>query len=166
MWPIWSLLINTTPEQLQKLSLKLQGDYALISQLLKCDLNKLIAPLDPHIYKILSKTKFDYRIDYNLHNSVKRFLEELGVIFYQEHLFGVLSLDFYLPGYDMVIELDGPSHFIVREDGSLQLSGTSAAKHRVVRKQFKYLFVVTGNLVTTDVNSFDDSMEEIAEIIN
>lgn len=36
----------------------------------------------------------------------------------------------------------------------------------MLRKQFKHLFVVTGNLATDDVNSFDDAMEAIENIIN
>lgn len=76
---------------------------------------------------------------------------------------GVLSVDFYLPKYRIAIELDGPSHFIIRKDRSLTLSGTSLAKQRVMAKcgQFDRIFQAVGNLAQAEVKSVEDVMEEI-----
>jgi len=64
----------------------------------------------------------------------------------------------------VVIELDGPSHFLICEGGGIEYSGTSDAKHRVLRARFPNLFIVTGNLYTDNVNSLDDALEEIEEL--
>jgi very-short-patch-repair endonuclease len=55
---------------------------------------------------------------------------------------GVLSVDFVLPKHRIAIELDGPSHFLIKEDGSLKLSGTTIAKQRVLAKcgEFDHVF--------------------------
>lgn len=67
--------------------------------------------------------------------------------------------------HDIAIEIDGPSHFVVCEDGSLEVSGTTHAKHRVLRKESKHFFQVTGNLAFHDVNNFDSVMESIQSVV-
>ena len=54
--------------------------------------------------------------------------------------FGVLSCDIVVAEYGIAIEIDGPSHFVVCEDDTLVVSGTTNAKHRVLKSWAKHFF--------------------------
>ena len=75
------------------------------------------------------------------------------------HILGVLTIDFYVPDLRLGIEVDGPSHFVSSPDG-LRLSGTTKAKHRVLRHHCDHFFQVTGNLAQGNL-SIDEVMDEI-----
>lgn len=74
---------------------------------------------------------------------------------------GIVNVDFVVPSLKVAIEVDGPSHFISTPDGSMTLSMTTKAKHRLLKNcgLYDHVFQVTGNLATTDINNFDDIME-------
>lgn len=61
-----------------------------------------------------------------------------------------MSVDFYLPKYKIAIEVDGPSHYTICDNPTtpLILTGTTAAKHRYIKKNgdIDHLFQITGNV--------------------
>ena len=67
-----------------------------------------------------------------------------------------------MPRFDIAIEVDGPSHFSSSPE-HLRLTGTTLAKHRVLRSECKHFFQVTGNLAQGE-ERIDQVMEAIQEI--
>ena len=128
---------------------------------------KIDMPDDLQLH-LINKLKIPAKTEYNLHNQMKRFLtHQLGENFETEVRVGVLSVDLVLPKYKIAIELEGPSHFIIKENGDLMLTGTTLAKHRVLAQcgQFDRVFQTVGNLAQAEVNNIEDVMEQIQEFI-
>ena len=78
--------------------------------------------------------------NYNLVNAVIKQLNQMQLQYEQEVCFGVMSCDIWLEKYSIAIEIDGPSHFVVCEDDTLQVSGTTDAKHRVLKSVAKHFY--------------------------
>jgi hypothetical protein len=77
---------------------------------------------------------------------------------------GVFSADFVLPKYDAVIEINGPSHYVINWHEKnippvFKEDPTTKAKQRYLMNcgRFKHMFSVSGNTLE------DSNMDELAD---